>query len=403
MKNQEINGLKYQLSDVKNICKKWLHLEDDRVIDVMLAIYLANQFQTDPLWMVFIAPPSNTKTELLRAFKGHPGTCFLSNLTPSTLISGMPKKKNFNPSLIFELDNKVLILKDFTTILSMRSENQQEVISQLREIYDGQYKKAFGTGQVVDWEGHVGLMAACTPIYDKHYGVIGSLGDRFLLYRTENPDGEAMGCQAQRIVGREEEMREEIRNSFHAFINQFNGFAENLSFQTDPKVKDMIVTLACFCAVGRTPVERDFRTRTIDYDPQPEGPARLVKQFMQLGMSLALIHGKKQIDVPIYELLKKVGHDLVSSSRLKLLRFLWDEQAHSYSGKWVKTKEIANATMIPVRTVKLFLEDMMVIRLLNRYVEDEGETSPYNWQLTENAYDLISGAEVFTITDEEPF
>jgi len=59
--------------------------------------------------------------------------------------------------------------------------------------------------------------------------------------------------------------------------------------------------------------------------------------------------------------------------------------------------------MIPVKTVKLLLEDMMVIRLLNRFVEDEGETSPYNWQLTKNAYDLISGAEVFTITNDEPF
>jgi hypothetical protein len=56
-------------------------------------------------------------------------------------------------------------------------------------------------------------MAACTPVYDKHYGVIGTLGDRFLLYRTAIKEDEKMGLQAQKIVGREAEMREEIKTT----------------------------------------------------------------------------------------------------------------------------------------------------------------------------------------------
>jgi len=190
-------GLEYRLGEVKNVVHKWLMIKDDRVVDVIIATHIANRFQTDPEWLIVIGPPSHTKTELLRAFDGHKDTMFVSNLTPATLVSGItpatlvsgiiPKGKNPDPSLLLKLDGKTMILKDFTTILAMRSENQQEIISQLREIYDGQYSKMFGNGKIVDWKGHVGLLGACTPIYDKHYGVIGSLGDRFLLYRTGNP------------------------------------------------------------------------------------------------------------------------------------------------------------------------------------------------------------------------
>ena len=82
------NGLKFPLSKVKEAVKPWLFLEADQIIDVMCAVIIANQFKTDPLWMIFLGPPSHAKTELLRSLDGHPGAYFLSNLTPATLVSG---------------------------------------------------------------------------------------------------------------------------------------------------------------------------------------------------------------------------------------------------------------------------------------------------------------------------
>jgi len=151
--NPNKNALQYPLYEVKKIIKDWLYLEDDTVIDVILAIQVANELRTDPNWMLIIGPPSHAKTELLRSLDGHPKTCFLSNLTPSTLVSGLRfKKGQKDPSLLLTLDGKTLVLKDFTSILSMRSEAQQEILGQLREVYDGQYSKAFGTGKKIDWE-----------------------------------------------------------------------------------------------------------------------------------------------------------------------------------------------------------------------------------------------------------
>lgn len=92
------------LSEVRKVIQKWLYLEDSGLIDIILAAAVANSLQSDPLWLLVIAPPSHTKTELLRAFSGHEKMYFLSNLTPSTLVSGIKPKKNMpDPSLLLEI------------------------------------------------------------------------------------------------------------------------------------------------------------------------------------------------------------------------------------------------------------------------------------------------------------
>ncbi len=389
------NGLKFPLETLKTVIKKHLFIEDDTVIDVMLAVHLANQFQTDPLWMLFIAPPSTTKTELLRGFEGHPQTCFLSSLTPSTLISGQkPTKSTPQPSLLPKLNDKTLVLKDFTTVLSMRSEQQQEILAQLREVYDGSYSKAFGTGVKIDWQGHVGFMGACTPVYDRHYSVIGSMGDRFLLYRSNTRDEYHMGMKAIKNVGKETLMRKEIRDAVHKFVNQFD--AESIQFEQTPEdVESLIVTLAVFCAYGRCVVERDYRTQCIQYQPEPEGPARLAKQFLQMGMALACVRGKKCIDESIYETVKKIGRDLISKHRLKIIQSLWVEKVFEVLSEWRKTKEIAKTTGMPATTAKVILEDLASIGLLNQDLDGTGETAAWTWQLSQKGVDLIGGSEIF--------
>ena len=139
------------------------------IIDIVFGCYIANRVNADPLWLMVIAAPSNMKTELLNALADHPTTYSISTFTPQTLISGKKvARNNPEPSLLYELNKKLVIMKDFTTILSMRSEPRQEIFGQLREVYDGSFKKAFGTGDMVPWKGKVGFIAACTSVYDKH-------------------------------------------------------------------------------------------------------------------------------------------------------------------------------------------------------------------------------------------
>ncbi|MBC8177411.1 MAG: hypothetical protein H8E19_08395 [Deltaproteobacteria bacterium] len=283
----------------------------------------------------------------------------------------------------------------------MRSEAQQEILGQLREVYDGQYSKAFGTGKKIDWAGHVGLLGAVTPVYDKHYSVIGTLGDRFLLYRTGSVNGRKTGMQAQKIVGREDQMRGEIRDAVHKFLDQFNDLSGR-QFKTNEDVNSLIVDLASFVALARLPVERDYRNQTVLYQPLPEGTPRLVKQLMQLGMGLALVLGETGFDIEIYETIKKVGRDLLPSQRLKILQYLWEEGVITTT--WHKTKEVADGVNMPTTTVKLILEDLMIVELLDRNIEDEDkERSPYMWKLSNTAFDLMKSSEVFKVSENVPF
>jgi len=387
--------LKFQLDEVKAVFNKWLFLEDDRIIDVALATHIANRFAADPVWTLIISPPSTTKTEVLRGFQGHSDAYFLSTLTPSTFISGKKTKNNNEASLLFKLSEKTLILKDFTTILSMRHEPRAEILAQLREIYDGNYVKAFGTGQTVSWEGRVGLIAACTPIYDKHYAVIGSMGDRFITYRCPENDNRKMGIQAQKIVGHEDQMRDEIRSAVHRFIDQFSDVSSIHFKKSTDELNEMIVALACFCALARTPVDRDYKTGMIEYQPMPEGSGRLTKQLTQIGLALALIHQKNRIDEEIYHFIKKIGADLVPTQRIRILKDLFDSKAIAALSVWRHSKDVAVDVNMPTNTAKRILEDMMVVGAVNRDIDGMTDSSPYRWQLTQGCSSLIFASEVF--------
>jgi len=297
--------------------------------------------------------------------------------------------------LLFRLNGKTLILKDFTTILSMRSEQQQEILAQLREVYDGYFAKAFGTGVTVFWEGHVELMAACTPVYDKHYGVIGTMGDRFMLCRHEQIDNRKMGLQAQKLVGREDKMRQEISTAIHTFINQFENIKNQRFDENTDEINEMIVALACFCALARTHVDRHRKTGTIEYQPEPEGSGRLTKQLTQVGYALALVHGKGRIDEEIFKTLKKIGRDLITKQRLKILQYLWDEQIANFVNRWEKTRQIAKDINLPTTTTKYILEDLMVVGVLSQKFDSEKEKAPYLWQLSQEACELIGCSEIF--------
>jgi hypothetical protein len=375
------------------VATKWLHLDDKTIIDVIMAAYIANRFNADPCWVNVIGAPSHSKTELLRAFDGHENTYLLSNLTPSTLVSGKDTKKG-DPSLLPKLTDKFVVLKDFTTVLAMRSENQSEIIAQLREIYDGKYSKVFGTGKEFKWSGRIGLIAACTPAYDKHYGVTGALGERFLLYRTGGGNNIKMGLQAQKIVGQEDKMRAEISAAVHKFINKFESI-EHADLEPNDEIDHMIVALACVVALGRCPVERDRGDKCVLYDPEPEGTPRLVKQLMQIGTGIALAHGKNQFDEEIYRIIKKIARDQLPVIRLHALQYLWGEGATEFLMEWRKTKEIADAIKKPSYTTLLVLEDLMVVGCLNRKQEGDGQNSPYLWQLTNDFSQLIGQSEFF--------
>ena len=386
---------RYNLSDLHEVVLRWLDLEDPGVIDIIMATYIANNLSTDPLWVLIIGPPSHAKTELLRGLEGHQcngdeTTYFISNLTPSTLVSGIiPKKGRPDPSLIYRLNDKFVVLKDFTSILSMRSENQQEIIAQLREMYDGQYSKEFGNGKSVKWSGRFGLIGACTPIYDQHYGVVAQMGERFLLYRVKGEDDLGIGRRAQDIVGMEEEMRSEIQTAMHTFLDQYQGLSDISVLMDDRQVKEAIVNLACIVARGRCPVSRDYRNGEVLCQPAPEGPPRITKQLTQMAIGLAIVRETGAIDHDVLNSIRKISRDLMPTYRRLAIEYLWSQNAFKGSYIAPTTSEVADGTGMISKTALRILEDLMLVGVVHRTRQRNYETAPYRWFLTERAEQLM--------------
>ena len=160
------------LSDVLETFHRYLEIADDAGIILALATIVAHRLGGDPVWLFLVSPPSGGKTEILNALAGLPEVYRLSTLTASTFASGfVPKGKaaagdRRRVSLLYRLADAgktVVVMKDFTTVLSMNRDSRQEVLSQLREVFDGSFTKDFGTGESVSGEGRLAVIPASRP------------------------------------------------------------------------------------------------------------------------------------------------------------------------------------------------------------------------------------------------
>lgn len=363
---------------------RWLHLQDPYLLEVILAAVLANRLPGDPLWLLVVAAPSSAKTEILRALSKVPFIYPLSSLTAQTFLSGQKGTKD--ASLLPRLSNRVLVMKDFGTVLTLYREARAEIFAQLREIYDGSFSKAYGTGQEKRWEGRVGFVAGVTEAIDSQQTVHSVLGERFLLFRPDSEERQDIARRALRNAGTEIQMRQELSGAMQGF---FAGLERNGAGPVGvPKtVEDVIVVLADLTAKGRAGVPRDGYSRTILYQPQAEVPARLAKQLVTLGRGLAMLVGNSEIGTRELAILRKVALDSMLRQRVKVISALYQQPEWA----WMTTQEVMGATQVPVRTCKELLEDTWVLGMVERDVggeEDQDEIGrggrrPYRWRLNE--------------------
>jgi predicted transcriptional regulator len=88
----------------------------------------------------------------------------------------------------------------------------------------------------------------------------------------------------------------------------------------------------------------------------------------------------------------------VPVQRLRLLEELHRTKTAEVLNDWRETRDIADAVNIPGATVRLLLEDMMIVGILNRQRGDsDGGRPPYSWQLAADVCEWIAAAEVFVV------
>ena len=188
---------------------------DTGALDVVLCAARAEKLPGDPPWVLNVAGSGCAKTETITPL-GAAGARMVSMLSgEAALLSGTPQNKRAEEAtggLLREIGSSgLLVIKDFTSVLSMHRDTRAKVISALREIHDGHWVRDVGTdgGMKIPWSGRIVIIGACTTAWDAHREVVASMGDRFLVVR-QRTDRLPAGRKAIGNHGSERQMREQL-------------------------------------------------------------------------------------------------------------------------------------------------------------------------------------------------
>jgi hypothetical protein len=331
----------------------------DAFLAVLAVVVTARTRGEVPLWLMLIAPPSFGKTSALdlvaKCGSQQAPIQSLSSLTEAGLLTGSPRRewaaeatggvlKSIKPDM-----HGLIFMPDLSGLLGMANEKRTAVLAAFRHVHDGEYARALGAdgAATVRWSGRVSVVAAGTPVVDRHHGVDAELGDRFVRIRLSGVDEDAQARAALRGVP-----IDELAKQVERFVDG------QLARAVGPRSvdEDLLVDLARFGARLRSAVLRDGKTRDIIARPVPEAPARLVKVMKTLDEALSRIGcgAATRRGVAL-----RIALDSASPVRRDIVLAL----AKSDKGSLATTALVA-ATGVAETTTKRACEDLQALGLL---------------------------------------
>lgn len=321
---------------------------------------------------------------MLRSIVDEKSVLPLSNITPRTLISGLPKSANNGreTSLLAHIDGMLLIIKDLTPLISGPRDALHLVLGQLRDAYDGSSAMAFGTGETKSFETRFGLLFGVTSVIESSWPVVNQLGERFLYYRLEEGGGLAKVKAALANANSKDKMRLEIQNAVTSLLKQKVPRREVL---VSPEMQQEIAHAAELIARARTPIRREGRTEELIYLPNPEVGTRLAGQFIQLARGIALARGESSCDASIMKIIRHVARSGLPHMRLQILRELSEQKVP------ISTGALGQALRLGVDSVRRHGEDLWQLKLLDRV-----GNGPHTWALSKLARTRLKTSKLFS-------
>ena len=374
----------------------WLHLEDKdkETIEVVLAATLDRDIPGDPLWIYIISPSGGFKTELVRALNKYDKVYTLDSITPATFISGKVAKRKedgkFYPvaGILKSLDGKVLVIKDFTVILSSPDIVRTEIYGQLRGIQDGYLEKAFGTlKEPIRIHAKIGLIMAVTPAIDHYTKAHNILGERFLKIR-QHPDMKKTAERAFKNLGQETQMREDLATATAYYLNHVR--------QTKPYPKttneqmNRMIQIAHYIALMRTRVMGHYSYGVLvePYFTEPEVPTRVAKQLKKLIIGLAIVRQHNEITEDDMTTIQRVAKDCSIPIRQKIVDAL-----RTFLDKEVLAFQLQHATKLPLNTVKNELIKMTLLGIVEERTLTEGKDNLTFYSFTRDFEELYNAVK----------
>lgn len=357
--------------------KRHLHLDDCDSVFATAAVLAANRAPGDPVWLLTVAAPASGKTEVVQSAAELPNVIAAATITEAALLSGTAKRdraKDATGGLLRQVGPLgTLLCKDFTSVLSQNRDAARQALAALREVHDGSWHRPVGTdgGRVLTWEGKCGLLGCVTPTIDRHHAVLGTLGDRFLLLRSQGQDRDAIARKALGGAGSEAAMRADLGEAMHLLVESAQLDVASRELTEDEVL--WLVGLATFTSQARTAVERDGYSHEVVVLPELEGPGRLVKQLRGLHGGLEAI-GCDPADCR--RVVDRVAADCVPAIRTAVMRVL------IASGGPTRTATVAEAIGVVTKTAELHLEDLALLAIADRSKTSSASNAANLWAAT---------------------
>jgi hypothetical protein len=373
------------LEDVVKTFRKWLYMPDASALKVVLAAVAANLMRGDPLWLLLVGATGSGKTELLDPLLCLPYMHPVGTLTEAALLSGSPqrdKARDASGGLLRTMGSfGIMLLKDFTTVLSMGGEIRAPLLAALREIHDGHWTRHIGMdgGRTLSWKGKCALIGGCTPAIDQHHALMAIMGERFVFFRMPAMNEQEQADRAMLHVSREQIMRQELREAVAGLFRSIT--LEPREFDQDARRR--MAALTTFVAHARSAVERDRYHREIDLIPGSEMPGRLARTLRCLFQGLQIIC---VADSECWTLVTQAGLDCIPDVRRRALSCLLGADDP------LDTSTIADELAYPTTTTRRALEDLTGHRLVRRFGAASGTS--HRWEISSLSKQLLEKAEV---------
>lgn len=308
------------------------------------------------LWLHCVGPSSSLKTTFAKIIASASDKTFMvSNF--NGLYSGM--RSSVDSSLVPLLHNKLLIIPDFTPLLTSSKDVQDKIFGEFRDIYDGAGRRIFGNGVDRNYQGvNFGVLTCVTDkIYQFGPGR-SDLGERFLMSEINcswGPDGTQIHEQINTDVegsaferaclvsangfaaGYDDSVKLDNLKSERAMcwglLNHIaswsdenrNELAEFMQHVVhDQSFKKEIEAMAIWLETARC-----HRPAKDELFSRPALPHRTIGQLVKTAFSLCILNKRLEITPKIRHLIRKTVFDTCSSENLKLMNFLATEQFFS--------------------------------------------------------------------------
>lgn len=377
------------LTDLEATIKKHMLLADPHIIKLLCGYIVAARLPPRAPWLFIVGPSSGGKSLLLESLEACRLVFPIDDLTPTTFASGMKSKEGGSNSLLDKLkNNSILIVKDFTTILSKDKEAQKNIIGQMRKIYDGDFVKKFGNGVEFGWKGKVSILAGVTSKVHTTMYQLADMGERFLMYNFEQPDREEQGMVATANLNTADKVKE-MKEAFGAFVDSLE-IPDKVPVIAED-VRRSFVQLAEFATRARSSVERNefSREKEIRMVHFAEMPGRFATQLLVLAAGLMIVNSQPELMETDKQLLYKISLDSIPNIRRLCLQALTQYAE-------VETSSLAVKLKYPPATLRLSLQDLAALKVID-YTKSGNRDK---WRLHENYRQLMSRYEKITMTNE---